>query len=472
VAIAAITSCTNTSNPALIIGAGLLARNARSRGLTRKPWVKTSLSPGSKVVSDYLAASGLQDDLDALGFGVVGYGCMTCIGNSGPLEPEVIQAVERDGLCAVAVLSGNRNFDGRINPHIDAAYLASPPLVVAYALAGEITKDLTREPIGADRNGTSVYLRDLWPTEAETNDFVSRYIQPQMFADRYRDVWAGPPQWQALSAAGGLQFQWDPDSTYIRRPPYFESLSPNVPGEISLKNARPLLMVGDNVTTDHISPAGAIPANSLAGKYLSARGVLVEEFNQYSTRRSNHEVMLRGAFSNPKLANELLDADYRRSAGSARTEDDSSVLPVYEAAKTYRARGVALVILAGKNYGAGSSRDWAAKAPALLGVRAIIAENFERLHRSNLIGMGIIPLLFGRDLKRSGLCQDGRESLSFKGLSELKVGKNQVTVTVRHPEREVRKSVLFCQIDSQRELAYLRHGGILPYVVRSTLSHG
>jgi aconitate hydratase len=468
VGLAAITSCTNTSNPALIVGAGLLARNARRRGLGRKPWVKTSLSPGSKVVSDYLAASGLQDDLDALGFNVVGYGCMTCIGNSGSLEPAVVSAVEKDGLCAVGVLSGNRNFDGRVNPHLAGAYLASPALCVAYAIAGEITCDLTSQPIGTDREGRPVLLREIWPTDAEIDEVVSRHIRPQMFAERYREVWAGPAQWRALSGPGGLRFQWDEKSDYIRQPPYFDGLPVEPSRQISLQGARPLLMVGDNVTTDHISPAGAIPAASLAGRHLSARGVPVAEFNQYSTRRSNHEVMLRGAFSNPKLRNELLDPAHK--GGLALTADGSAALPAYEAARTYRERGEPLVILAGKNYGAGSSRDWAAKAPALLGVRAVIAESFERIHRSNLIGLGIVPLLFPAGLQRGDLCSDGRETLTFDGLERLRPGANEVRVEVRHPERATRTFALLCRLDSQREVDYLRHGGILPYVVRNALS--
>jgi aconitate hydratase len=469
VVIAAITSCTNTSNPALIIGAGLLARNAHRLGLTRKPWVKTSLSPGSKVVSDYLDASNLQDDLDALGFNVVGYGCMTCIGNSGALEAAVISAVEEHGLCAVGVLSGNRNFDGRVNSHLVGAYLASPALVVAYAIAGRITCDLTTEAIGIARDGAPVYLRDIWPAEAEIDEIMSQHLRPHIFTERYRDVWAGTSHWQELSAPGGLQFQWDPDSDYIRRPPYFERLSLDAPPAIAPRNARPLLMVGDNITTDHISPAGTIPSSSLAGKYLSSRGVLVRDFNQYSTRRSNHEVMLRGAFSNPKLYNELLGDDRGRKGGLALTEDGTQMLPVYEAALTYGQLGIPLVILAGKNYGAGSSRDWAAKAPALLGVRAVVAESFERIHRSNLIGMGVLPLLFGEGLKRTDLCRDGHESLSFEGLGELKVGMNQLRVEIRHPKRADRTFTLWCQLDSQRELSYLRHGGILPFVVRGAL---
>jgi aconitate hydratase len=379
VVLAAITSCTNTSNPALLVTAGLLARKARACGLKPKPWVKTSFSPGSTAVSAYLEASGLQEDLDALGFGVVGYGCMTCIGNSGDLDADIIRKVEKEGMRAVGVLSGNRNFHGRVNPHLAGAYLCSPALVVAYALAGTVTRDL------------SDLLREIWPAAEEIAAVLERCVRPEIFAGRYDRVWEGSEEWRRVPAPRGVQFPWDPKSDYVRPPPYFEGAGIAPPASLSIRNARVLLKLGDNVTTDHISPAGGIPAASIAGKYLTARGVAPRDFNQYSTRRSNHEVMLRGAFSNPGLVNELgpVDVYSRKHEGP-------------------------FVIVAGQNYGAGSSRDWAAKAPALLGVRVIAAASFERLHRSNLIGMGIVPLTFPAGVDRHRLVRDGSEIIDFE----------------------------------------------------------
>ena len=445
VALAAITSCTNTSNPALLVTAALLARSARARGLAPKPWVKTSLSPGSGAVSAYLRASGLQNDLDALGFAVVGYGCMTCIGNSGDLDERVIRAVEKEGLRAVGVLSGNRNFHGRVNPHLAGAYLCSPALVIAYALAGTVVRDLTREPLGTDRNGRPVLLSDIWPAPQEIAEVVERWVSPEIFAGRYDDVWQGSAEWRRVPSPRGVQFPWDPKSDYVRPPPYFADAALTPPNSLSIRDARILLKLGDNVTTDHISPAGAIPRDSLAGKYLGARGVAPRDLNQYSTRRSNHEVLLRGAFSNPRLVNEL------RPGASIDVYTDRPAGP--------------LVILAGRNYGAGSSRDWAAKAPALLGVKAIIAESFERLHRSNLIGMGVVPLTFPAALDRHQIARDGTEAVDFEGLDQLEVGYNKVRALVRR--RDERLVVdLDCRIDSGQELAYLRHGGLLPLVWR------
>ena len=469
VVLAAITSCTNTSNPALMIGAGLLARNARRRGLTRRPWVKTSLSPGSRVVADYLAASGLQPDLDALGFNVVGIGCMTCIGNSGALEPAVISAVEKNGLCAVGVLSGNRNFDGRVNRHLAGAYLASPALVVAYAIAGTVAVDLATEPLGTDAQGAPVHLSDLWPSDDEIREHTQRYVQPARFATAYRDIFEGTGQWQAITAAPGTQFAWAPDSDYIRRPPYFDNMGRTAPGVPGCAGARVLLMLGDDVTTDHISPASTIPADSLAGRYLRARGVPEQDLNQYSTRRSNHEVMLRGAFSNPRLVNELLPPDPARRGGHACDVTGTRVLTPYEAAPSYRAREIPLVILAGRNYGTGSSRDWAAKAPALLGVRVIVAESFERIHRSNLIALGVIPLLFDAGTTRRDLCRDGRDRFFFDGLDRLAVGRNRITAWVQRSDGSEAVYTLWCELDSQQELAYLDHGGVLPRAVRKLL---
>ena len=471
VVLAAITSCTNTSNPALVIGAGLLARKARALGLTRQPWVKTSLSPGSKVVADYLQSSGLQEDFDALGFNLAGYGCMTCIGNSGSLETAVVSAVEKNGLCAVGVLSGNRNFDGRVNPHLGAAYLASPALVVAYALVGNIVIDIANEPLGRAASGEAVYLRDIWPSDAEIHAVMAAHLTPQAYVARYRDVWQGSDEWQAIKAPDDVLFPWDQVSDYIRRPPYFDGFSPHQPAPLSLENARPFMILGDNVTTDHISPAGAIPKESLAGRHLLSHGVPVAMFNQYATRRSNHEVMLRGAFSNPRLVNELPGAAVP-GGPTCLTLDAGGAQPMtaYEAAQSFRERGLPLVLLAGKNYGAGSSRDWAAKVSALLGVRAVIAASFERIHRSNLIGMGVIPLLLPSGLERGELCRHGGDTLSFDGLGALTPGPNRVTVTVCRTDGGVATYELVCQMDSQREIDTLRHGGILPYVVRGALA--
>ncbi len=466
VSLAAITSCTNTSNPALLVGAGLLARNARRRGLTRKPWVKTSLSPGSKVVSDYLASSGLQDDLDALGFNLTGYGCMTCIGNSGLLEPDVVEAVEKHGLRTVGVISGNRNFDGRVNPHLAGAYLASPALCVAAAIAGTVKLDYSKDALAIDPDGAPVMLADLWPTREAIDEVLALHLKASQFVDRYRDIWKGSAQWRALSAPGSALFPWDEHSHYIRRPPY---ASRSGPAAMKLAGARPLLVLGDNVTTDHISPAGRIPADSVAGRHLRSVGVQVNDFNQYSTRRTNHEVMMRGAFSNPRLINEIaIGADGKPLGAMAWSADRSRLLPPYEAALTYPA-GTPLVVLAGKNYGAGSSRDWAAKAPTLLGVKAVIAESFERIHRSNLIGLGIVPLEFAGGRTRADLCATGEESYDID-LGGLRVGINKVPVRITRANGAREEASLECRIDSVQELDYLRHQGVLPYIVQKTLA--
>jgi len=466
VVLAAITSCTNTSNPALLVGAALLARNARRRGLACKPWVKTSLSPGSRVVAGYLSASGLQDDLDALGYHVAGLGCMTCIGNSGLLQPEVVAAVERQGLCGIGVLSGNRNFDGRVNALLSGAYLASPALVVAYALAGTVDIDLTRDPLGQDAEGRSVFLADLWPSDEEVSAVVERHVLPARFAAAYEGVTDGPPAWQAIDAPGSTCFAWEPASDYIRRPPYFDGLRAEVPGLRPVRNARLLLKLGNDITTDHISPAGTIPAASVAGRYLMARGTVERDLNQYSTRRSNHEVLLRGAFSNRRLRNEVLSAETTPAGGHAFDLSGSRVLPVYEASAGYRDAGVPLVILAGRNYGAGSSRDWAAKAPALLGVRVVVAESFERIHRSNLLALGVLPLLYDTGIDRHDLCRDGRETLAFDGIESLAVGRNRVEVEVTRPGGSRETFTLWCVLESSRELGWLRHGGVLQRMVR------
>jgi len=466
VVLAAITSCTNTSNPALLVGAGLLARNARRRGLRRQPWVKTSLSPGSRVVAGYLSASGLQEDLDALGFNVAGLGCMTCIGNSGLLQPDVVAAVERQGLCGIGLLSGNRNFDGRVNAHLSGAYLASPALVVAYAIAGTVDIDLTRDPLGLDAHGRPVILSDIWPSDDEIRSVIERHVVPELFAAAYHGITDGPPAWQAIDAPGSTCFAWEAASDYIRRPPYFDGLAADAPGLRTVRAARLLLKLGDDITTDHISPAGTIPAASLAGRYLLARGTVERDLNQYSTRRSNHEVLLRGAFSNRRLRNEVLSAESTPAGGHAFDLSGARVLPVYEACAAYREAGVPLVILAGRNYGAGSSRDWAAKAPALLGVRVVVAESFERIHRSNLLALGVLPLLYDTGLTRHDLCHDGRETFTFDGLEALSVGRNRVEVEVTRADGSCSSFTLWCVLESSRELGWLQHGGVLPRMVR------
>jgi aconitate hydratase len=464
VALAAITSCTNTSNPKLLVQAGLLARNARRRGLGRKPWVKTSLSPGSKAASGYLARSGLQDDLDALGFNVVGYGCMTCIGNSGALVPQIVDAVEKHGLRAVGVISGNRNFDGRVNPHLAGAYLASPALVVAAAIAGTVLIDLSCDPLGADAAGNPVWLRDLWPSEDEVCAGLSTAMEVADFVRFYSRIREGAAEWRALEAAATPRFPWDPESTYIRRPPYVEPLPSG--RDDALKGLRPLLRLGDNVTTDHISPAGAIPKDSVAGRHLLDRGVAPGDFNVYASRRTNHEVMMRGAFSNPRLVNALIaDAPVEAPGCMAWNAAHDALLPPYEAASTY-GEARKLVVLAGRNYGAGSSRDWAAKAPALLGVKAIIAESYERIHRSNLIGMGIYPLELCDGVTAADLTGDGSEVVDV-ALAEPGIGRTIVPVTVRG-RGGVRNVSVVCRIDSADERAYLEHGGVLRYIVQRT----
>jgi aconitate hydratase len=464
VLIAAITSCTNTANPLLMLQAGLLARRARKLGLTRKDWVKTSLSPGSRTVGDYLAQAGLMDDLRALGFELAGFGCMTCIGNSGGLAAAAETMVDQ-GLRGVAVLSGNRNFEGRVNPRLPAAYLASPALVVAYAIAGNIRIDLERDPLGADSAGRPVLLRDIMPTDEEVAALAAHVLQPELFQRRAAAVWAGTPHWQALSAMPSTRYAWDPASTYLRRPRYLESIAPAAPPRAALNGARVLMVLGDNVTTDHISPAGAIPADSEAGRWLIARGESPEDLNQYSTRRSNHEVMLRGAYTNKAARNQLVGE--RGGVGAwAWDADRREVLPVYDAAATYVARGIPLLVFAGRNYGAGSSRDWAAKAQALLGVHAVVARSFERIHRSNLIGMGVLPLVFTGGDNAQALDLDGTESFDLLGLDDLAVGENMITMRIGRAGRAPRELKVALHLDAEQEIRYLRHGGVLPYVVR------
>ncbi|MGB8021593.1 MAG: aconitate hydratase AcnA [Candidatus Nanopelagicales bacterium] len=468
VVIAAITSCTNTSNPTVMVAAGLLARNAVERGLTSKPWVKTTLAPGSKVVTDYYDKAGLTPYLNALGFDVVGYGCTTCIGNSGPLPEAVSAAVNDADLAVVSVLSGNRNFEGRINPDVKMNYLASPPLVVAYAIAGSMDVDLTTEPLGTDPTGQPVYLRELWPSSAEVQAVIDSAIDAQMFASRYSDVFAGDEAWRSLPTPTGDTFAWDPASTYVRRPPYFEGMGADPAPVADIVGARVLAKLGDSVTTDHISPAGSIKPDSPAGRYLSDNGVQRKDFNSYGSRRGNHEVMIRGTFANIRLRNQLLDGveggftrDFTVAGGPQAT--------IYDAAQSYAAVGVPLVVLAGKEYGSGSSRDWAAKGTALLGVRAVIAESYERIHRSNLIGMGVLPLEYpvGQDAGTLGL--DGTESFSISGATALNDGVTPRTVAVRvkRADGTVTGFDAVVRIDTPGEADYYRNGGILQYVLRS-----
>ncbi|MER7786831.1 aconitate hydratase AcnA [Streptomyces sp. NPDC097640] len=472
VAIAAITSCTNTANPALVVQAGLLAERAVRAGLTAKPWVKTSLSPGSRVVEEYLREAGLLPALEKTGFHIVGFGCMTCIGNSGPLHPAMERLAEDGAVEPVAVLSGNRNFAGRVNPRVSLSYLASPPLVVAYALAGSVLHDFDHEPLGTDREGRPVHLKDLWPSDEEVAACVARFVRPEMFRANAARIRQGTRAWQEIEAPGGTRFPWDPGSTYIRRPPHLTHLSANPPARLKIDRARVLLRLGDNVTTDHISPAGAIPARSAAGEWLTGRGVARRDLNQYSTRRSNHKVMLRGAFTNAAVTNLLLDTPGGPPGpgGHAYTADGARVLPVHLAAPTYREAGHDLVVVAGRNYGAGSSRDWAAKAQALLGVRAVVAESYERIHRSNLIGMGVLPLEFAEGDDASSRPFAFGQELSFDGLDTLAVGTNRVTLRLRGAGGGHATVELRLRIFSRQELAYLRHGGILPYVVRRALA--
>ncbi|MDA0564450.1 aconitate hydratase AcnA [Streptomonospora sp. S1-112] len=468
VAIAAITSCTNTANPALMIQAGLLARRARERGLAARPWVKASLSPGSRVVTRYLEAAGLLEPLAETGFHTVGFGCMTCIGNSGPLQPRMAELVEA-GARPVAVLSGNRNFPGRVNPSVSLAYLASPPLVVAYALAGTVLCDLAADPLGLDPQGRPVYLRDLWPGDREVAKLAASVLTPEMFQENSAAIREGTAQWRKLSAEGTTRFPWDPESAYVRRPPYLTGVDPRPPRRLDVADARVLLWLGDDITTDHISPAGAIPPDSPAGRHLVAAGTPPRHLNQYSTRRSNHEVMLQGAFTNPAVANLLLPPEARGGGGRAYTADRTRVEPVYAAARTYREAGLELVVVAGRNYGAGSSRDWAAKAQALLGVRAVVAESFERIHRANLIGMGVFPLEFPPGRGAGDLGLTGEEALSITGLADPRPGTATAVLRVRRADGSVAETPLRLRIDSRHEAAYLRHGGTMPYVVRRFL---
>ncbi len=460
--IAAITSCTNTSNPSVMIGAGLLARNARKRGLQAKPWVKTSLAPGSPVVTRYLEEAGLLGELEQLGFGLVGYGCTTCIGNSGPLKPEISEVIQKKQLAVGAILSGNRNFEGRIHPEVRFNFLASPPLVVAFALAGSLIRDPENDPLGTDPQGRPVYLKEIWPNPAEIEDLVRTHIRGRMFQESYAKIFEGPPEWNRLETAQGLHYQWNPESTYVQSPPFFDGLQKLPSDRPTLEGARVLAFLGDSVTTDHISPAGNISPTSPAGRYLREKGIEPRDFNSYGARRGNHEIMMRGTFANIRLKNLLVPGV---EGGMTLCFATGETLPIYDAAMVYLQKQVPLVIIAGKEYGSGSSRDWAAKGPALLGVQAILAESFERIHRSNLVGMGILPLEFlpGENAQFLGLT--GHETFRIKGIQDDQ--DTEAVVDAISENGETRRFKAKIRLDTPKEREYYRHGGILKYVLRT-----
>ncbi|MFI4988184.1 MAG: aconitate hydratase AcnA [Alphaproteobacteria bacterium] len=464
VVIAAITSCTNTSNPSVLVGAGLLARNANARGLKAKPWVKTSLAPGSQVVTDYLAAAGLDRELDKLGFNLVGYGCTTCIGNSGPLPDAIVEAIDEGDLVCAAVLSGNRNFEGRINPQTRANYLASPPLVVAYALAGTIKHDLVREPLGEDAQGAPVYLKDIWPSSAEIQTTIGEVLSAAMFRKRYANVFEGPPEWRAIEVKPSMTYAWGTGSTYVKHPPYFEGM-PREPakGFRDVTGARPIALLGDSVTTDHISPAGSIKKDGPAGDYLLQHQVRPLDFNSYGARRGNHEVMMRGTFANIRIRNEMVPGV---EGGVTKYVPDGAVMPIYDAAVKYETAGIPLVVIAGKEYGTGSSRDWAAKGTLLLGIKAVVVESFERIHRSNLVGMGVLPLQLADGTTRKTLKLDGSETFDVIGLSGGIKPRMTLSLVIHRQNGQSETVPVTCRIDTEEEVEYFRHGGILPYVLR------
>ncbi len=464
VVIAAITSCTNTSNPSVLIAAGLVAKKAHEKGLTSKPWVKTSLAPGSQVVTDYLAKAGLQTHLDALGFNLVGYGCTTCIGNSGPLPDKIAKAVESGDLVVAAVLSGNRNFEGRVNPHTKANYLASPPLCVAYALAGNVGIDLKTEPLGIGSDGQPVYLKDIWPTNAEIDAVMKQCLTAEMFKSRYADVFKGPEQWQKLSVPEGLTYQWEDDSTYIKLPPHFDGVDKAAAKVADLKGARVLAVFGDSITTDHISPAGNIKKSSPAGEYLIANRVQPVDFNSYGARRGNHEVMMRGTFANIRIRNEMLGG---AEGGDTLYVPTGEKMPIYSAAMKYIQAGTPLVVFAGKEYGTGSSRDWAAKGTRLLGIRAVVAESFERIHRSNLVGMGVLPLVFKPGTTRQTLKLDGSETVDITGLSAGLKPRMDLQLTITRKDGTTETIPVLCRIDTLDEIEYFKQGGVLLYVLKN-----
>ncbi len=467
VVIAAITSCTNTSNPSVLIGAGLLARNALAKGLKTKPWVKTSLAPGSQVVAEYLSKSGLQNDLDKLGFNLVGFGCTTCIGNSGPLPAEISKSINDNGLVAAAVLSGNRNFEGRVSPDVQANYLASPPLVVAYALAGSVQLDLTNEPLGTGSDGKPVYLKDIWPSNKEIQEFITQHVTRSIYVSKYADVFAGDENWKGVQAPEGQTYAWQGDSTYVQNPPYFVGIT-NTPKPVTdIKGARILGLFGDKITTDHISPAGSIKAASPAGKYLLDNGVQPADFNQYGTRRGNHEIMMRGTFANIRIKNFMVkDAAGNTPEGGLTIHYPSGKQTfIYDAAMQYQQENVPLVVFAGIEYGNGSSRDWAAKGTNLLGVRAVVAQSFERIHRSNLVGMGVVPFVFEEGTSWQTLGLKGDETVSIEGLADVKP-RQKMEITITSADGKATKVPVYCRIDTLDELEYVRNGGILHYVLR------
>ncbi len=465
VVIAAITSCTNTSNPSVMLGAGLVARKALEKGLSVKPWVKTSLAPGSQVVSEYLEAAGVQSDLDKLGFTLVGYGCTTCIGNSGPLNEEISSAIHEKDLVACSVLSGNRNFEGRISPDVKANYLASPPLVVAYALAGNMKINLITDPIGQDQNGNDVFLKDIWPTNDEIKETMKNSLTPEMFKSRYSDVFKGTSQWQEIKTSEGFNFAWQDSSTYIKNPPFFANMTQTPEPAEDIQGARALAILGDSVTTDHISPAGSIKEDSPAGRYLKEHGIARKDFNSFGSRRGNHEVMMRGTFANIRIRNEMLDGV---EGGYTKHVPSGEQMPIYDASMKYQAENTQLVVIAGKEYGTGSSRDWAAKGTSLLGVRAVVAESFERIHRSNLIGMGVLPLQFTNNQNRKTLNLDGSETYAMTGVAELGP-RGQLTCKITRSNGSSDEITLLSRIDTEDELAYYKNGGILHYVLRRLL---
>lgn len=462
IVIASITSCTNTSNPYVMIGAGLVARKAAALGLTRKPWVKTSLAPGSQVVSEYLEAAGLQEDLDKIGFNLVGYGCTTCIGNSGPIQKELSDAIAAGDLIATSVLSGNRNFEGRISPDVRANYLASPPLVVAYALAGDMNIDITKDPLGQDQNGNDVFLRDIWPTNAEINELVEKTVTREAFISKYADVFKGDEKWQAVETVDSETYDWPASSTYVQNPPYFKGMSKDAGTIKNVENAKVLAVLGDMVTTDHISPAGSFKDTTPAGQYLLDRQVPVREFNSYGSRRGNHEVMMRGTFANIRIKNEMLDG----VEGGYTKGPDGAQTSIFDAAMAYQDAGTPLVIFAGEQYGAGSSRDWAAKGTALLGVKAVIAESFERIHRSNLVGMGVVPFEFTGGDTRKSLGLTGEETVTIEGLDAVRPLQD-MTAKITMADGSVKEITVKCRIDTAVEIEYIENGGVLHYVLRN-----
>ena len=464
--IAAITSCTNTSNPNVLIGAGLLAKKAVEFGLQTKPWVKTSFAPGSQVVTDYLAKAGLNVFLDKLGFNLVGYGCTTCIGNSGPLPENIVEAIQKENIYTVSVLSGNRNFEGRISPHIKANYLASPPLVVAYALAGHMEFDLYKEPLGKSKDGKDIYLKDIWPSNKEIEDTLRESLNAEMFVKRYSNISEGPKQWQKIKTENTSIYNWDSSSTYVKKPPFFDNLSNEPEGFSEIKDARPLLILGDMITTDHISPAGNIQKESPTGQYFMERQILPKDYNSYGSRRGNHEVMMRGTFANIRIRNEMVPGT---EGGFTKLYPEEKIMPVYDAVVEYKKRGTDLVVIGGKEYGTGSSRDWAAKGTKLLGVKVVIAESFERIHRSNLIGMGILPLQFTDGMNRTNIHLTGSELISVKDLEKGILPSDKIEVEIKYASGDVKKVNMLCRIDTKNELEYYKNGGILQYVLRNMI---